>query len=65
MSDEIDAAKIEAICAVLKVELPKLVAIAFAKFKAELPKIVPGLTDDEWTELKRTEDKRRAGEKPE
>jgi len=60
MSDNrLDAAKIEALCAVLKDALPELVAIAFAKLKAELPKIVPGLSDDEWTELKRVEDRRR------
>ena len=59
MSKKIDAAKVEAICAVLAGKLPELVAIAFAKFEAELPRILPGLTDDEWHELKRNEDRRR------
>jgi hypothetical protein len=54
-----DAAKVEALVAVLKTALPELVAIAFAKFKAELPRILPGLSDDEWKALKHTEDQRR------
>jgi len=33
--DEIDAAKVEALVAVLRTALPKLVADAFAAFKAE------------------------------
>ena len=56
---EIDAVKVEAMVAVLKTALPELVAIAFAKFKAELPRILPGLSDDEWKALKHTEDQRR------
>jgi hypothetical protein len=56
---EIDAVKVEAMVAVLKTALPELVAIAFAKFKAELPRIVPGLSDAEWETLKREEDQRR------
>jgi hypothetical protein len=63
VSEEIDAAKVEAMVAVLKDALPELVAVAFAKSKVELPRILPGLTDDEWTELKRTEDQRRKGKR--
>ena len=59
MSEEIDAAKVEAMAAVLKDALPKLVPVAFAAFKAELPRIVPGLSDDEWETLKGEEDQRR------
>src|SRR5262249_49822695 len=44
---------------VLKTALPELVHDAFAAFKAELPRIVPGLSDDEWDKLKREEDQRR------
>jgi hypothetical protein len=58
--NEIDAAKVAALVAVLKTTLPELVTIAFTKFKAELPRIVPGLSDDEWETLKRDEDQRRA-----
>jgi hypothetical protein len=57
--EEIDAAKVEALVVVLKDALPELVAVAFAKFKAELPRILPGLTDDEWTEIRGDEDQRR------
>jgi len=55
-----DAAKIQALVAVLKTALPELVTIAFTRFKAELPRTVPGLSDDEWTKLKTDEDRRRA-----
>jgi len=44
---------------VLKDALPELVTIAFTRFKAELPRIVPGLSDDEWDKFKREEDQRR------
>jgi hypothetical protein len=57
--EEVDAAKVEALVDVLKTALPKLVADAFAAFKAELPKLVPGLTDAEWDKLRRDEDQRR------
>ena len=57
--NEIDAA-VEA----LKTALPKLVADAFAAFKAELPRLLPGLSDTEWEALKREEDRRRARVKP-
>jgi hypothetical protein len=57
--EEIDAAKIEAMVAVLKDKLPELVTIAFTKFKAELPRILPGLSDDEWRKIRRDEDRRR------
>jgi hypothetical protein len=57
--DEIDAAKIEALVAVLKTALPELVAIAFHAFKAELPRILPGLTDRKWRKIKRKENRRR------
>jgi hypothetical protein len=43
--EEIDAAKVEALVDVLKTALPELVVIAFGAFKAELPRILPGLTD--------------------
>jgi hypothetical protein len=55
-----DVAKVEALVAVLKTALPELVTIAFTRFKAELPRIVPGLSDDEWDKLKDDEDRRRA-----
>jgi len=58
--EKIDVARLEALCSVLKTELPKLVATAFTAFKAELPKLVPGLSDAEWEVLKRNEDQRRA-----
>jgi len=58
--EEIGAAKVAALADVLKVKLPELVAIAFTRFKAELRRIVPGLSDAEWDELKREEDQRRA-----
>jgi len=57
--EEIDAAKIEAMVAVLKDKLPELVTIAFTKFKAELPRILPGLSDDERRKIRRDEDRRR------
>jgi len=48
----------------LKLALPKLVAEAFAVFKAEdrhfFAVLVPGLSDDDWETLKRDEDQRRA-----
>jgi hypothetical protein len=58
-SEEINAAKVEAICNVLKAALPELVTIAFTRFKAELRRIVPGLSDDEWDKLVREESQRR------
>ena len=57
--NEIDAAKVAALVAVLKTTLPELVTIAFTKFKAELPRILPGLSDDEWRKIRRDEDRRR------
>ena len=66
MSDreEIDAARVEAICAKLKVELPKLVAIAFAAFKKTdefaVGKLAATLTDAQWKRVKRAENQRRA-----
>jgi hypothetical protein len=59
--EEIDAAKVEAMVAVLKAALPELVTIAFTQFKAELHRIVPGLSDAEWEKLKRDADRRRKG----
>ena len=56
-----DAAKVEALVDVLSAALPKLVADAFAAFKAELPKLLAGLSDDEWDKLVREESQRRAG----
>jgi dCTP deaminase len=56
---EIDAAKVEALVDVLRTALPKLVADAFEAFKAELPRLLPGLSDAEWEALKREEDQRR------
>jgi hypothetical protein len=35
------------------------VTIAFTRFKADLPRIVPGLSKKEWEALKRDEDRRR------
>jgi hypothetical protein len=60
VSEEIDAAKVEALVDALRTALPELVTIAFTRFKAELHRIVPGLSDDEWGKLKREEDQRRA-----
>jgi hypothetical protein len=57
--EEIDAAKVEALVNVLKTALPELVTIAFTRLKAELPRLVPGLSDAEWETLKRDEDQRR------
>ena len=61
---EIDAAKVEAMVAVLRDNLPELVTIAFTRFKAELPRIVPGLSDNEWETLVREENRRRKKAKP-
>ena len=57
--EEIDAAKVEVLCDVLRTTLPELVTIAFTRFKAELPKILPGLSDDEWKTIKCEEDRQR------
>jgi hypothetical protein len=60
---EIDAAKVEALVAVLKDALPQLVHVAFAAFKADefaVSKIAAGLSDAEWKRLKRDENRRRA-----
>ena len=54
-----DAAKVETLVDALKTALPDLVHIAFTKFKAELHRIVPGLSDDEWETLVREENQRR------
>ena len=59
MSEKIDAVRIEAMVNVLKTALPELVAIAFGTFKAELPRILPGLTDRKWRKIKRRETRRR------
>jgi hypothetical protein len=62
MSAEIDAAKVEALVAVLRDALPKLVADAFRAFKADevgVSRIVAGLSDAEWRRLKRDENRRR------
>src|SRR5262249_7552584 len=55
----IDATKVEALVGVLKTALPELVTIAFTQFKAELPRLLPGLTAGEWRTLKGAEDERR------
>ena len=60
MSEEIDAAKVEAICNVLKDALPELVHIAFTQFKADVPRILPGLSDDDWLKIRGDEDRRRS-----
>jgi hypothetical protein len=60
---QLDAAKVEAICNVLRDALPELVAIAFAAFKADkfaVSTIAAGLSDAEWKRLKRDENRRRA-----
>jgi len=57
--EEIDAVKVAALVDVLRTALPELVAIAFAKFEAELPLILPGLTDDDWQRIRDAEDRRR------
>jgi hypothetical protein len=67
VSEEIDAAKVEAICNVLKDALPKLVAVAYAAFKADkfaVSTIAAGLSDAEWKRLKRDENRRRRESKP-
>jgi len=64
--EEIDAAKVEALVAVLKDALPELVAIAYAAFKADkfaVRTITAGLSDAEWRRLKRNEDRRRTCKK--
>jgi hypothetical protein len=61
--EEIDAGKVEALVAVLKDALPELVTTAFTEFKAELPRILPGLSDAEWEEIARGEVRRRAAMK--
>jgi hypothetical protein len=62
-SEEIDAAKVEALVDVLRVALPKLVHDAVDAFKKELPKLLPNLSDAEWETLKREEDQRRKRER--
>jgi hypothetical protein len=57
---DMDPARIESLVERLKVELPKLVTIAFTQLKADLPRIVPGLSDAEWEKLVREESRRRA-----
>ena len=59
-----DSSKIVALADVLKVKLPELVHVAFTQFKAELPGILPGLSDDEWTKIRDDENRRRARAKP-
>jgi hypothetical protein len=62
VSEEIDAAEVEAICNVLKAALPELVAIAFRAFKADefaVRTIAAGLSDTEWKRVKRDENRRR------
>jgi dCTP deaminase len=56
---QMDVAKVEALVAVLKTALPELVTIAFTRFKAELSRIVPGLSGEEWKKLVREENQRR------
>jgi hypothetical protein len=65
--EEIDAAKVEAMVAVLRDALPGLVAIAFRAFKADefaVSKIAEGLTDAEWKRVKRDENRRRRESQP-
>jgi len=65
VSEEIDAAKVEAICTVLKAALPELVTIAYGAFKADkfaVSTIAAGLSDAEWKKVKRDENQRREGE---
>jgi hypothetical protein len=60
--NEIDAAKVEAMVAVLKAALPELVTTAFTKFKADefaVRTIAAGLSDAEWRRVKRAENQRR------
>jgi hypothetical protein len=62
VSEEIDAARVEAICNVLKDALPELVAVAYAAFKADkfaVRTIAAGLSDAQWKRLKRDENRRR------
>ena len=60
----LDTAKVEALVDVLRTALPELVRVAFTKFKAELPRLLPGLSDAEWDKLKCEEDQRRREPKP-
>ena len=58
-----DAAKVEALVAVLEAALPRLVTIAYAAFQADefaVRTIAAGLTDAEWQKVKRDENRRRA-----
>ena len=57
--EEIGAAKVAAMVDTLKDKLPELVHIAFTQFKAELPQILPGLSDDDWVKVRDVENKRR------
>jgi hypothetical protein len=62
VSEEIDAARVEAICNVLKDALPELIAVAYAAFKADkfaVRTIAAGLSDAQWKRLKRDENRRR------
>jgi hypothetical protein len=56
-----DAAKVEALVAVLRDALPRLVRGAVDAFKGELPKLLPNLSNAEWDKLKHDEDRRRGG----
>jgi hypothetical protein len=68
--EEIDAAKVKALVAVLKDALPRLVSAAldrfkteWPRFKTELPSFLIHLSDDEWKRPKRNENRRRRGAK--
>jgi dCTP deaminase len=58
---DIDAAKIEALVAVLKTALPQLLDEALVARDIALSKFVADLSEGEWDKLKREEDQRRAG----
>ena len=61
MSDraDIDAAKVAALCDVLKVEMPRLVEAALRARLFALPKIVADLSGAVWETLVREENQRR------
>jgi hypothetical protein len=61
--EEIDAARLEAFVEVLSAALPRLVAEAYAAFRADkfaVSTIATGLSDAEWRKIKRNKDRRRA-----
>jgi hypothetical protein len=57
--EEIDAAKVAALCDVLKREMPRLVEDALRARNIAVSNLVTDLSEAEWDKLKRDEDRRR------